>query len=118
MSKQQISKSKVVFSVEIELDRLRKLKFTNGALRKFRNTTGIDALALGDRFNEYVTELLWCGLSGQDPELECEQVDEMIGPSNLYYVVSKITEAWGLSMPDPEEEPIPLPPLPEFLPTS
>ena len=119
MSKGKFSKSKAIAVGDIELDKSRKLKYTNGALRKFEEKTGKNALKLkSEESNEYMTDLLWSGLLHEDKELTIEQVDEMIGPSNLYYVMSKITEAWGMAMPEPKEPAEGnTDPLPENLPT-
>jgi len=120
MSK-NVSKSKTIAVVDIELDKPRKLKYTNGTLRKFQEKTGRAALKLKpDEFNDYLSELLWTGLLHEEGDLTFEQVDELIGPSNMYYVMGKISEAWGVAMPDPTES-VKLEdgtdPLPESLPT-
>ena len=118
MSKGKVSKSKTIAVVDIELDRPRKLKYTNGALKKFQEQTGKAALKLKpEEFPEYVTELIQCGLLHQDKEITIDVVDEMIGPSNLHYVMEKISEAWGMSMPEPNEPGENTDPLPENLPT-
>ena len=101
---QKISTSKTIATVEIELDGIiRKMKFTNGAMRKFKELTGKNALMLKDEINDYLSEMVLCGLQTFNPDLKLEEVDEMIGPGNMYYVFTKITEAWGVAMPDPEE---------------
>jgi len=115
----KINKSKTIAVVDIELDKLRKLKYTNGALRKFQEKTDRKALKLKpDEFAEYATELIWCGLLHQDKELSIDDVDEMIGPSNIHYVMEKISEAWGMAMTE-HKEPVEgnADPLPENLPT-
>jgi len=112
----KISKSKTIAVVGIELDKPRKLKYTNGALRKFQEKTDRKALKLKpDEFADYLSELIWCGLLHEDKEINIEQVDEMIGPTNLHYVMDKLSEAWGMAMPEPTEGNAD--PLPENLPT-
>ena len=118
MSKGKVSKSKTIAVVDIELDRPRKLKYTNGALKKFQEQTGKAALKLKpEEFPEYVTELIQCGLLHQDKEITIEQVDEMIGPSNAPYAMNKMSEAWGTAMPEPKEPDGNTDPLPENLPS-
>jgi hypothetical protein len=113
-----ISKSKTIAVVSIELDKPRQLKYTNGALRKFQEKTGKAALKMKpEEFNEYLSEILWAGLLHEDKDITVDQVDEMIGPSNMYYVIGKVTEAWGMSMPEPKEVEANADPLQENLPT-
>lgn len=100
----KFSKSKTVAVIDIELDKHRKLKYTNGALRKFQEVTGRKALKLKqDEFADYISELIWCGLLHEDKELTIEQVDEMIGPSNSHYAMGKMADAWDVAMPEPKE---------------
>jgi len=114
----KFSKSKTIAVVDIELDKPRKLKYTNGALRKFEEKTGKNALKIKpEEFNGYMAEILWCGLLHEDKDITVDNIDEMIGPSNMYYVMSKITEAWGMAMPEPKETEGTADPLPANLPT-
>jgi len=114
----KISKSKTIAIVDIELDKPRKLKYTNGALRKFQEKTDRKALKLKpDEFADYLSELIWCGLLHEDKEITIEQVDEMIGPSNAPYAMNKMSEAWGTAMPEPKEPDGNTDPLPENLPS-
>lgn len=96
-----ISMSKTIAVVDIELDKPRKIKYTNGAFRKFKEVTGQSAFKISpDDFNDYISELLWSGLLHEDREITVGEIDDLVGPSNMYYVISKITEAWGLAMPE------------------
>jgi hypothetical protein len=113
-----MSKSKMIPVVDIELDRPRKLKYTNGALRKFQEKAGKSALKMKpEEFGDYMTELLWAGLLHEDSSLTFEQADELIGPGNYQYVMGCISEAWGVAMPKPSEQEGTEAPLPESLPT-
>lgn len=50
-----------------------------------------------------IRDMIWAGLLHEDENLTPRQVGKMLHPSNIEEIALKITEAIGVSLPEPEE---------------
>lgn len=123
-------------TVELELDKPRKWRFSANAIIAFYRALGKDAFKRLEVFRppegvsdderlEHSMEtmpesltvfigLLWCGLLGEDSSLTLAAVGEMVGPTSMAELLPKLLEAANASMsgnpisaPSPENETVP-----------
>jgi len=104
MSKKKSSVRDVKFKgVEIELDKMRTLKFDLNAFAELEDAYGTveDAMKAMEKGSiKALRAVLWSGLVHEDEELTLKQVGSMISISDLQNFTNKITQAVSGSVPD------------------
>jgi len=104
MSKKKSSVRDVKFKgVEIELDKVRTLKFDLNAFAELEDAYGTveDAMKAMEKGSiKALRAVLWSGLVHEDEELTLKQVGSMISISDLQNFTNKITQAVSGSVPD------------------
>lgn len=102
-------KPSAIRTVEIELDKVRHLRMSLGAMKIIEEKTGENPWA-GSSWNFNDTNklaiFLWACLRHEDPELSIEQVLELPGTelANVPYIIDRLSMLWGFSMPEPSDE--------------
>jgi len=91
--------------VPIMLDRERRLRYSLKTVRELKKEFGEGALSRGVG-EDGIAKLLWYGLKSDDPELSCEDVEELVDLEHLTEVMEKVSIATGSrSQFEMEEEP-------------
>ncbi len=98
--------------VEIELDKVRNLRFDFNALRLAEKTmsqewgkkTSVTSVLNEDITVTDLTILVWAALKQQDKTLTLDQVGAMLHPSRLAYIGGKIRDAFAVQAASDEEE--------------
>lgn len=82
--------------VEVELDKVRNIRFTLNSLAEIEDKLGVPLSKLKDveMGVKTVRTMLWAGLIHEDEELTERQVGNMVDFSNLEYVQTKVSEAF------------------------
>ncbi|MED4840395.1 hypothetical protein P9695_08755 [Weizmannia sp. CD-2023] len=82
--------------VEVELDKVRHIRYTMNALAEIEDKLGYGLADLDGKQLKIkeVRVILWAGLIHEDPELTEEQVGDMIDLGNMQYVQGKMSEAF------------------------
>ncbi len=97
----------------IELDKPRKLQFTFGVAKRFKEITGKQIQDVDEKATfEEVSTLLYLMLQVEDKELSLEQSDDLFHFSRMNYYVSVLNRLMVASTPEgeaPKEEPEPEP---------
>lgn len=84
----------------------RTLLFDLRAMRTFKTLTGKSLLgqfALGELTEEELAALVYCGLKRNHPELELEQIEDLITYFAIPMVMTRLAMALGAAAPQPEE---------------
>lgn len=81
----------------LELDRPRTLRLTHKALKTFTQSTGLRLGQMAFALDNYdqMTELVYCMLKAEDPELDREKLDDMLEeltPKQLIEAVNAAVE--------------------------
>jgi len=98
--------------VEIELDKVRSLRFDFNALRlaekrmseEWGKKTSVTSVLNEDITVTDLTILVWAALKHQDKALTLDQVGAMLHPSRLAYIGEKIRDAFGIQVTSDEED--------------
>ena len=89
-------------TVEIEMDKVRHLKFGMNALIELEQKTGKPLSQMGDVSMADLRTILWCGLIHEDKKLTESKVgdlmDEAIEKNGMEHLAQKIGEAMENSM--------------------
>jgi hypothetical protein len=103
---------KVNPAISIMLDRERHLKFTLGAIIRFKEATGKDlrkkevaAAIQKDLDLEDLRAIIWACLAHEDKELTLEAVGDLIDLSNMSEISAKFNEALKIAIPAPPKGP-------------
>ena len=89
-------------TVEIELDKVRILRFDFNALSYFEEATGLNSLDASVWHNlnaRSLKAMLWAALKHEDDAITLSQVGAMIHKGNVQYVTEKIAEAYKAAAP-------------------
>ncbi len=100
--------STLVPPVEIDLDRIRHLRFDLNAWRLYKETFGKDwtqiALISDGLIDWQVTQnLLWVSLVCEDPDLTWEQAGQFMQPGNCQMVFETVTRMFQGTLPEAKE---------------
>jgi len=103
----------IIPEVSITLDKERKLKFTIGAVLRFKQATGkdlrdpeVNARLAKDIDLDDLVALLWACLYKDDKTLTVEAVSDMVDFSNLTYAIERLSEAMTVAKPEAGESPL------------
>ena len=82
--------------VTIELDKVRKIRYTLNALAEIEEKLGakLDQLDKIDMGIKELRTFLWAGLIHEDAELTEREVGNLVDFDNMEYINQKITEAF------------------------
>jgi hypothetical protein len=87
--------------VEIMLDKPRKMQFTFGVAKKFKEHTGKSITDIDENMTfDEVTVLLYLTLRVEDKELTQEQADDLFHVANLEEYTEKLLTLIGASTPE------------------
>ena len=98
--------------VPIMLDKERTLRMDFAAMCAFEDETGLSpwssevwGAGVSPRI---LSALVWAGLIHEDPDLMLSDVRRMPGRelSNYGYLMDRLSDLWGETMPEPEETPV------------
>ncbi len=94
--------------IPITLDKPRTLYFDFNAFIELEEIYGDIKTALegveGLKLKP-IRDMIWAGLIHEDEQLTPKQVGKMLNMANIHEIASKITEALGISLPEPEAKP-------------
>lgn len=87
--------------VEIELDKVRHLRYTMNALAEIEDKLGVTIEKIGEveMTVKAVRVILWAGLIHEDEALTEREVGNMVDMENFFYVQEKIAEAFAGGQP-------------------
>lgn len=94
--------------IPITLDKPRTLLYDFNAFVELEDIYGDVKTALGglsDLKVKTIRDMIWAGLIHEDESLTPKQVGKMLHVLNLEEIATKITEALGISLPEPEVGP-------------
>ena len=92
-------------NVQIQLDKVRSLRFDLNAMAAYEDVTGKSAFAIGDDINaKSIRALLWACLIHEDYKLKIEDVGAMIHTGNMQEITTRINELVKTSTDTGEEE--------------
>lgn len=85
--------------VEIELDKVRGLRFTLNSLAEIEDRLGVPLSKMSEveLGIKSIRTMLWAGLIHEDPELTETEVGNMVDFENLEYSQEKVAEAFSLA---------------------
>jgi hypothetical protein len=83
--------------VEVELDKVRHIRYTMNALAEIEDRLGVPLSEMKDvkMTIKNVRVILWAGLIHEDKDLTLEEVGEMVDLGNFEEVQTKVAEAFG-----------------------
>jgi hypothetical protein len=89
----------------------RTLRYPLSAMKQAReefggSITSVDVLKGLDETN--IGKLLWYGLKTDYPELTVEQIEDLVEPTMLAYLMSQYATAMGAAMPEPKNDQSPV----------
>ena len=92
--------------VSVQLDRPRTLVLDFNAYCRVEEVTGISLLVGQEAFSSMrmMRAIVWAGLLHEDPTLTLEGVGDLLQEANAEEVLGKIYVAYGLSLPDLDED--------------
>ena len=91
---------KLAPSVEIDLDKPRRLVFDLNAMCVYERASGKRLTDLDLGLMSDLQVLLWACLQDDDPELHIEQVGKLIHGGNMSEVYAALTSLWADSLPE------------------
>ncbi|MFA4885450.1 MAG: hypothetical protein WC601_06720 [Desulfotomaculaceae bacterium] len=82
--------------VEIELDKVRTLRYNLNALAELEDKIGVPLSALNNLSMgmKQIRAFLWAGLIHEDPDLDEKTVGELVDVDTMDYISQKIGEAF------------------------
>lgn len=100
--------------VSIMLDKERTLRMDFAAMCAFEDETGLSPWSSevwsAGASPRVISALIWAGLIHEDPDLMLSDVRRMPGMelSNYGYLMDRLGDLWGETMPEAEETPAPV----------
>lgn len=94
--------------IPITLDKPRNLLYDFNAFIELEEQYGDIKIALEgveDLKLKPIRDMIWAGLIHEDENLTRKQVGRMLNLTNMQEIASKIMEALGVSLPEPEDKP-------------
>jgi hypothetical protein len=88
--------------IEVELDKVRHIRFSLNALEEMEEALGVSVDQFGDALTKggikAMRKFLWIGLKQEDPELTEKQVGDMVDIGSFLEMQGKIGEAFAAAI--------------------